>query len=84
MSETKCITSSSVLMKLPLADLGNPAHLASLSEFVDNVAVPCIAETLMAFVSTCYLLILLDIIWISFNITPYPALITLLLFPDIT
>lgn len=71
MSETKYITSGSALMSLPLAELDNPEHLTSLSEFVDNDAAPCIAEALMEFVSTCYLLILVDIYRLAFDIASY-------------
>jgi hypothetical protein len=74
MSEAKYTTSGSALMSLPLAELANPEHLTSLSEFVDNDAAPCIAEALMEFVSICYLLILFDIYRLSFDIVSYDAI----------
>lgn len=74
MSEAKYITNASALMSLPLAELANPKHLTSLSEFVDNLAAPCIAEALMVFVSACYLLILFDIFRISFDIFSYGSI----------
>ena len=74
MSETKYITDARALMSLPLAELTNPEHLTPLSEFVDNLAAPCVAEALMGFVSACYLLILLDIFRISFNIISYGSI----------
>lgn len=74
MSESKYTTSGSALMSLPLAELANPEHLTSLSEFVDNDAAPCIAEALMEFVSICYLLILFDIYRLAFDIASYNVL----------
>jgi len=83
MSEAKYTTSGSALMSLPLAELANPEHLTSLSEFVDNDAAPCIAEALMEFVSVCYLLILIDIFRISFTIDSYDLLSYRSIFLDI-
>jgi hypothetical protein len=71
MSEAKYITNASALMSLPLAELANPEHLTPLSEFVDNLAAPCVAEALMGLVSVCYLLILFDIFRLSFDIFSY-------------
>ena len=74
MSEAKYITDANALMSLPLAELANPEHLTPLSEFVDNLAAPCVAEALMGFVSACYLLILLDILRLSFDIISYDSI----------
>lgn len=74
MSEAKYITDANALMSLPLAELANPEHLTPLSEFVDNLAAPCVAEALMGFVSICYLLILIDILRISFDIVSYDSI----------
>ncbi len=71
MSEAKYIMDGHSLMSLPVAELANPKHLTSLSEFVDNLAAPCVAEALMGFVSTCYLLILIDIFRLFFDIVSY-------------
>ncbi|VVP44729.1 hypothetical protein PS880_05034 [Pseudomonas fluorescens] len=71
MSEAKYITDARALMSLPLAELANPEHLTPLSEFVDNLAAPCVTEALMSFVSTCYLLILFDIFRISTHMAQY-------------
>jgi hypothetical protein len=74
MSEAKYTTNARSLMSLPLAELANPEYLTPLSEFVDNLAAPCVAEALMGFVSTCYLLILIDIIRLSFVIVSYESI----------
>ena len=80
MSEAKYITNASALMSLPLAELANSEHLTQLSEFVDNLAAPCIAEALMVFVSSCYLLILVDIFRLSFDIFSYCSIAHLPIF----
>lgn len=74
MSEAKYITDTRALMSLPLAELANPKYLTPLSEFVDNLAAPCVAEALMGFVSTCYLLILFDILCLLFDIVSYDSI----------
>ncbi|WP_434598564.1 hypothetical protein M1D58_27325 (plasmid) [Pseudomonas sp. R4-76] len=84
MSEAKYITNTNALMSLPLAELANPQHLTPLSELVDNLTATCIAEGLMAFVSTCYLLILIDILRLSFDIFSYDIMAIQLTFLAIT
>lgn len=74
MSEAKYITDANALMSLPLAELANPEHLTPLSEFVDTLAAPCVAEALMGFVSICYLLIFIDILRISLDIVSYDSI----------